>query len=69
MLLAQFYVGLPILLVGVLDQDISAADCVQYPALYQDGIFGRYLNRRKFVYVLLRPVTDLVGCFFMVHSR
>jgi hypothetical protein len=47
----QLYVGLPVLVVGVLDRDTSIDNCLLFPALYLDGPRRQYINRRQFVYV------------------
>jgi magnesium-transporting ATPase (P-type) len=42
------YTGLPILLLAVLDQDVSAKSAVRFPFLYTDGIRRSYLTSRIF---------------------
>jgi hypothetical protein len=62
--LQLLYVGLPVLVVGVLDQDISAAECLQFPAVYHDGIVGRYINNRQFLRWFLAAAAEAaVLCF------
>jgi hypothetical protein len=58
----QLYVGLPVLVVGVLDRDTSIDNCLLFPALYLDGPRRQYINRRQFVYVEYgRGLVGLVG--------
>jgi phospholipid-transporting ATPase len=45
---AQIFTGLPVLLLGVFDQDVSAKTALSFPFLYQDGLHGKHLNRRVF---------------------
>jgi Phospholipid-translocating P-type ATPase C-terminal len=45
----QIFSGLPILLLGVFDQDVSAKTALNFPFLYMDGLLDRRLNLRVFL--------------------
>jgi hypothetical protein len=47
--MAQVFTGLPILLVGVLDQDVSDLTALSCPYLYADGLLGKRLNVKVFM--------------------
>ena len=44
----QIYTALPILLLGVFDQDVSDKTALAFPYLYIDGLLGKRLNLRVF---------------------
>ena len=50
-LCVQVFSGLPILLLGVFDQDLSAKTAMLFPYLYTDGILQKRLNLKVFMYV------------------
>ena len=44
----QIFSGLPILLLGVFDQDVSAETAMKFPYLYMDGLLELRLNAKIF---------------------
>lgn len=44
----MFYTALPVLAVGVLDQDVSDRKSVAYPKLYTPGIRNIFFNKNEF---------------------
>jgi hypothetical protein len=44
----QLFTGLPVLLLGVFDQDIDAKTALAFPYLYIDGLIGKRLNLSVF---------------------
>lgn len=66
---ASFYntlfTAIPICVVGVIDQDVSAKECVQYPQLYRAGHRKEFFNRTRVTLWLLNSVyTGLLIFFF-----
>lgn len=60
------YTGLPILLVGVLDQDVSDATALKFPYLYTaDGLLRTRLNLKLFMSWLLDSVYESLVLFFV----
>lgn len=53
----QVYTGPPILILGLLDQDVSAEDAQEFPLLYKDGPEGKRFNVRIFWYGVIRTAT------------
>ena len=43
-----FYTGLPILVFGIFDQDVSAKGTLANPKMYKEGPRGSYFNHRVF---------------------
>ena len=64
----QLYNGLPILLVGVFDQDVSAREALDYPFLYNDGLIGAALNKSVFWGWILSAFVDSFACFFFPYT-
>lgn len=44
----MFYTALPILAIGVLDQDVSERKSIVYPKLYTPGIQNTFFNSNEF---------------------
>lgn len=42
------YTGLPVLLMAVLDRDVSAKSAIRFPFLYHDGLVSAQLNTKVF---------------------
>ena len=63
------YVGLPVLVVGALDRDISDVECLQFPAVYMDGIAGKYINNKQFLRWFLAAVAEAAAlCFIPMQA-
>ncbi|XP_018319213.1 probable phospholipid-transporting ATPase IM isoform X3 [Agrilus planipennis] len=43
-----FYTSLPVLALGVLDQDVSDKNSVMYPQLYKPGHYNLFFNKKEF---------------------
>ncbi|CAM6088191.1 unnamed protein product [Calypogeia fissa] len=66
---ASFYntlfTAIPICVIGVIDQDVSAADLVKYPQLYRAGQKKEFFNRTLvFAWLLNSVYTGLIIFFF-----
>lgn len=44
-----FYTSLPVLSLGIFEQDVSDSHSVQYPKLYTPGLHNALFNRREFI--------------------
>ena len=62
------YVGLPVLVVGALDRDISDVECLQFPAVYMDGIAGKYINNKQFLWWFLAAVAEAAALLGGPHT-
>ncbi len=57
--------GVPVLVVGVLDQDVSAESLLKFPAVYLDGIHSRYLNNTQFLKHFLAAAAQAAALCFI----
>lgn len=44
----MFYTALPVLAIGVLDQDVSDRKSIAYPKLYTPGLQNMFFNTKEF---------------------
>lgn len=44
----MFYTALPVLAIGVLDQDVSDRKSIAYPKLYTPGLQHMFFNTKEF---------------------
>ena len=61
------FTSLPILAVGIFEQDVSDATSLKIPSLYEAGPQHRYFSLRSFVASLLRGVFHSLVLFFTFH--
>ncbi|CAM6103839.1 unnamed protein product [Calypogeia fissa] len=65
---ASFYhtlfTSLPVCVVGILDQDVSAKECLKYPQVYKAGHRKEFFNRKLITVWLLNSVYSGVLIFF-----
>lgn len=59
------FTSLPILVVGIFEQDVSDADCIKYPYLYEAGPLNALFSYNQFVLSLLRGVAHSVAIYFV----
>lgn len=52
-----FYTSLPVLAVGVFDQDVSDKNSILYPQLYRPGHYNLFFNKKEFL------LSALQGCY------
>ncbi len=62
------FTSLPILAVGLFEQDVSAEVSLQFPVLYQAGPLNKYFTRRLFCMSLLRGFAHSLIIFFCVYA-
>lgn len=59
------FTALPICIIGVLDQDVSADEAIRYPELYKSGQRGEMFNKRSvFAWLIYSLYTSAVIFFF-----
>ena len=61
------FTSLPILVVGVFEQDVSANHAIQYPHLYEAGPKNALFSYWKFIVSLFRGTYHSLVMFFVVY--
>ncbi|CAL5038429.1 unnamed protein product [Urochloa decumbens] len=59
-----FFTSLPVIALGVFDQDVSARLCIQYPQLYQEGVQNILFSWHRILGWMLNGVMNAVLIFF-----
>ncbi|KAL8533454.1 hypothetical protein ACS0TY_009732 [Phlomoides rotata] len=59
-----FFTSLPVVALGVFDQDVSARFCLKFPLLYQEGIQNILFSWRRIIGWMLNGVCSAVIIFF-----
>eukprot|EP00930_Biecheleria_cincta_P071879 TRINITY_DN59330_c0_g1_i1.p1 TRINITY_DN59330_c0_g1~~TRINITY_DN59330_c0_g1_i1.p1 ORF type:complete len:1131 (+),score=190.54 TRINITY_DN59330_c0_g1_i1:98-3490(+) len=62
-----FFTFLPIMVFGVLDQDVSKKASLRYPELYTAGHQKMYMNRQVFVRWMVRGLWHALAVFFVPY--
>ncbi|KAJ8564714.1 hypothetical protein K7X08_001174 [Anisodus acutangulus] len=60
-----FFTSLPVIALGVFDQDVSARYCLKFPILYQEGIQNVLFSWRRIIGWMLNGVCSAVILFFI----
>ncbi|XP_060186128.1 putative phospholipid-transporting ATPase 9 [Lycium barbarum] len=60
-----FFTSLPVIALGVFDQDVSARYCLKFPILYQEGIQNVLFSWRRIIGWMLNGVCSAVIIFFI----
>nr|GMD77180.1 putative phospholipid-transporting ATPase 9 [Ipomoea batatas] len=60
-----FFTSLPVLALGVFDQDVSARFCLKFPLLYQEGVENVLFNWRRIIGWMLNGVCSALIIFFV----
>ena len=60
-----FYTSLPVLVLGIFEQDVCDALSTRYPGLYWPGIGNNFFNPRNFASCALHGVATSVVVFFV----
>lgn len=55
-----FYTSLPVLAVGIFDQDVNDKNSVLYPQLYKPGHCNLFFNKKEFL------LSALQGCYISI---
>ncbi|KAK4399890.1 putative phospholipid-transporting ATPase 9 [Sesamum angolense] len=59
-----FFTSLPVIAMGVFDQDVSARFCLKFPLLYQEGVQNVLFRSRRIIGWMLNGVCSAVIIFF-----
>ncbi|XP_071928389.1 putative phospholipid-transporting ATPase 9 [Coffea arabica] len=60
-----FFTSLPVIALGVFDQDVSARFCLKFPMLYQEGVQNLLFSWRRIIGWMLNGVCSAVIIFFL----
>ncbi|XP_042500800.1 probable phospholipid-transporting ATPase 8 [Macadamia integrifolia] len=63
-----FFTSLPVIALGVFDQDVSARLCLKYPLLHQEGVQNILFSWARILGWMLNAVTSSVIIFFFTTS-
>ena len=63
------YTSLPVLAMGVLDQDVCDGLSHRYPLLYSPGLHNLFFNPRQFAFAALHGVATSIVVFFIPLGR
>uniref|UniRef100_A0A915HM86 Phospholipid-transporting ATPase n=1 Tax=Romanomermis culicivorax TaxID=13658 RepID=A0A915HM86_ROMCU len=63
-----FFTSLPVLALGVFDQDVNDSWSLKYSRLYIPGQFNLYFNMRIFVYSVLHGILSSFTLFFVCYG-
>ncbi|KQK18404.1 hypothetical protein BRADI_1g42310v3 [Brachypodium distachyon] len=59
-----FFTSLPVIALGVFDQDVSSRLCLRYPELYQEGVQNVLFSWRRILGWMLNGVINAILIFF-----
>jgi len=65
----MFYTALPVLAIGVLDQDVSDRKSIEYPKLYTPGLRNAFFNVNEFFKCALVGTYASLVIFFVPYGR
>ncbi|XP_067642213.1 phospholipid-transporting ATPase ID isoform X2 [Eurosta solidaginis] len=63
-----FYTSLPVLALGVFEQDVSDKHSIEYPKLYTPGLRSQLFNTREFVYSVLHGAFSSLILFLIPYG-
>ncbi|CAJ0573777.1 unnamed protein product, partial [Mesorhabditis spiculigera] len=63
-----FFTALPVMAMGVLDQDVDAVSSLRYPKLYLPGQYNLFFNMRIFIYSVLQGMFSSLVIFFVPYG-
>ncbi|XP_034487258.1 probable phospholipid-transporting ATPase IM [Drosophila innubila] len=63
-----FYTSLPVLALGVFEQDVSDKNSVEYPRLYTPGLRSELFNIREFIYSVLHGAFTSLILFLIPYG-
>ncbi|CAD5227253.1 unnamed protein product [Bursaphelenchus xylophilus] len=64
----MFFTALPVLAMGVFDQDVSEDYSIQYPKLYIPGQYNLFFNMRIFTYSVIHGMLSSLVLFFVPYG-
>lgn len=60
---------MPVMGVGVTDQDVDDFNCVRYPKLYTPGLLNLYFNKKTFVLSAIHGAITSALIFFIPYGE
>lgn len=63
-----FYTSLPVLALGVFEQDVSDKDSIQYPKLYTPGLTNALFNTKEFIRSVLHGTFSSLILFLIPYN-
>ncbi|XP_059148983.1 phospholipid-transporting ATPase ID-like isoform X1 [Physella acuta] len=63
-----FYTSLPVLVLGVFDQDVDESFCLRYPKLYEPGMKNALFNKKIFFWSVAEGVISSLVLFFIPYG-
>ncbi|XP_048258493.1 phospholipid-transporting ATPase ID-like isoform X1 [Haliotis rufescens] len=63
-----FYTSLPILVLGIFDQDVNDDYSIRYPKLYAPGLKDALFNKKTFMYSTLEGIITSLVLFFIPYG-
>ncbi|XP_067667224.1 phospholipid-transporting ATPase ID-like isoform X2 [Haliotis asinina] len=63
-----FYTSLPILVLGIFDQDVNEDYSIRYPKLYAPGLKDALFNKKTFIYSTLEGIITSLVLFFIPYG-
>jgi magnesium-transporting ATPase (P-type) len=64
-----FYTALPVLALGIFEQDVSDKYSVEYPKLYTPGLTNALFNTREFVKSVIHGVFTSLVLFLVPYGE
>lgn len=64
-----FYTSLPVLAVGIFDQDVSDKNSILYPQLYKPGHYNLFFNKKEFFRSALQGCYISLVLFFIPFGK
>ncbi|KAK1361934.1 Phospholipid-transporting ATPase [Heracleum sosnowskyi] len=62
------FTSIPVITLGVFDQDVSARLCLKFPLLYQEGVQNRLFTWRRIIGWMLNGICSGIIIFFLCTS-
>ncbi|XP_055880345.1 phospholipid-transporting ATPase ID-like isoform X3 [Biomphalaria glabrata] len=63
-----FYTSLPVLVLGIFDQDVNDSYCLRYPKLYEPGMKNTLFNKKVFSWSVAEGVISSLVLFFIPYG-
>ncbi|BFZ02549.1 hypothetical protein BsWGS_05588 [Bradybaena similaris] len=63
-----FYTSLPVLVLGIFDQDVNDSHCLRYPKLYEPGVKNVLFNKKLFSWSVAEGVVSSLILFFIPYG-
>jgi len=64
----RFFTALPVLAMGIFDQDVDDDMSLRYPKLYIPGQYNLFFNMRIFVYSIIHGMISSLVAFFIPYG-